>query len=456
MAQRLLLEGPDPAALVAQVRRELGTEVEVVQSERVRSGGVLGFFSRESYAVTVEVPDAAPATAVMTAAVASEDADVAAARRELLGADASESCAAQLAEARGAGRGRGFVAAQFPSVAPTSPAAPTSPVAPSVATPPQAAKAAHHAGAASVLTAARAAAAVQARSLTADGDARGASGSPVASDASVASHAPAVLEEPLSQALRSADARRAGASVTLSATRETGIVVGPWSAPAVDDAPPVGPTAGMLLRAGLPDRVIDAARLDETVPWTALMARLGAGATPRLEPGAIIALVGDPAEVLQVAFQVAAWSRTPLADIVLAGTSPAIPGHGRRITSETAASRLRERAEAAAADGRPVIVAVGTSAGAKAGAVAAGLVDAMDADHVWAVTDAGLAERDRDERVRHLGGVGVIDAIALVGAAHSHAPAAALGAGLPVAWIDGVPASPMAWVALIAERLSLP
>lgn len=57
MPRRLLLDGPDLDALVARVRREHGPGARVVQAERVRSGGVGGFFAKEFFEVLVEVPD---------------------------------------------------------------------------------------------------------------------------------------------------------------------------------------------------------------------------------------------------------------------------------------------------------------------------------------------------------------------------------------------------------------
>lgn len=56
MSRRLLLEGGDLPALMARVRQECGPDARIVRAERVRSGGVAGFFAREHYELTVEVP----------------------------------------------------------------------------------------------------------------------------------------------------------------------------------------------------------------------------------------------------------------------------------------------------------------------------------------------------------------------------------------------------------------
>lgn len=68
MPELLLLEGEDLPELMARVREELGPRATIVRAERVRHGGVAGFFARERYELTVEVPDrprpAPPAGAV--------------------------------------------------------------------------------------------------------------------------------------------------------------------------------------------------------------------------------------------------------------------------------------------------------------------------------------------------------------------------------------------------------
>ncbi len=54
----LLLEGSDLGDLLAEVRTQHGPAARVVRAERIRSGGVAGFFSKERYEVTVEMDGA--------------------------------------------------------------------------------------------------------------------------------------------------------------------------------------------------------------------------------------------------------------------------------------------------------------------------------------------------------------------------------------------------------------
>ena len=64
MPTHRLLEGTDIAQLLAQVRDEHGEDAKIVRAERVRTGGIGGFFSREHYELAIEIDDdVAPAAA---------------------------------------------------------------------------------------------------------------------------------------------------------------------------------------------------------------------------------------------------------------------------------------------------------------------------------------------------------------------------------------------------------
>ncbi len=67
MPTRVLLEGPAIEPLLAQVREEYGANVKIISADKVRSGGIGGFFARQKYELSVEVPDDAPAAAEPTA-----------------------------------------------------------------------------------------------------------------------------------------------------------------------------------------------------------------------------------------------------------------------------------------------------------------------------------------------------------------------------------------------------
>src|ERR1700722_17299470 len=57
MSQLRPYEGPNAERLVEQVRRELGPDAKIVRGETHRTGGVLGFFSKEQLRRYAEVPE---------------------------------------------------------------------------------------------------------------------------------------------------------------------------------------------------------------------------------------------------------------------------------------------------------------------------------------------------------------------------------------------------------------
>jgi hypothetical protein len=52
----LLLEGDDLEALLVRAHREGGAAARIVRAQKVRRGGILGFFAREGFEVAVEIP----------------------------------------------------------------------------------------------------------------------------------------------------------------------------------------------------------------------------------------------------------------------------------------------------------------------------------------------------------------------------------------------------------------
>ncbi|PRY28738.1 hypothetical protein CLV70_10741 [Pseudosporangium ferrugineum] len=57
MPTRVLLEGPAIEPLLAQVRDEYGSSVRIISADKVRTGGFGGFFAKQHYELSVEVPD---------------------------------------------------------------------------------------------------------------------------------------------------------------------------------------------------------------------------------------------------------------------------------------------------------------------------------------------------------------------------------------------------------------
>ncbi len=61
MASQLRFEGGELEELLERVRREVGPDARIVAANRIRQGGVAGFFAREGYEVVVDA-DTAPGT----------------------------------------------------------------------------------------------------------------------------------------------------------------------------------------------------------------------------------------------------------------------------------------------------------------------------------------------------------------------------------------------------------
>lgn len=57
MPVRLQLEGPDLEGLLSRVNEEYGAGARIVEAEKIRRGGIGGFFAREHFEMTVEVDD---------------------------------------------------------------------------------------------------------------------------------------------------------------------------------------------------------------------------------------------------------------------------------------------------------------------------------------------------------------------------------------------------------------
>ncbi len=59
-AQLKSFEGPDVQLLLDRIRAEVGPGAKINGAEKIRVGGVLGFFAKEHYRVVVEAPGTAP------------------------------------------------------------------------------------------------------------------------------------------------------------------------------------------------------------------------------------------------------------------------------------------------------------------------------------------------------------------------------------------------------------
>ncbi|GIG35514.1 hypothetical protein [Cellulomonas pakistanensis] len=432
MPTRLLLEGADLAELMVHVRAEFGPTARIVRAERVRTGGLAGFFARERYELTIDVPDAAPApTPSLLRRRGLTVAGVGPAGGGTGGIDALLA-AADAADGPDGSFGPAGTDVLAPAAAGSVPEAP-----PRVSTGEEAF--------ASVLE--------QMRAMT----------GAVAPEHHLEVPAPA------------AEGTGAGAGPESGRAFEPlapAVVAAPAAVPAQAPAPAVervpGPGAGgsrgvprtALADLGVPPALL-AAVGDGPVELSRLLAAVPAAPPVPRDPGTVLVIAGPPEDAARVADLLAL--RSDAGPVVHAGDAavPAGPGAGagggggagasvRRLTTPAAASRWR--AELPAADG-VTVVALGVRPGRAREDAAAELLAAIGPDQAWGVVDARSKTRDCARWIAGVGARRPLDALAVGGLFDTSEPGTVLGLGVPVAWIDGVPASRVAWAAALGEHL---
>lgn len=400
MSRRLLLDGNDLALLVARIRTEMGPQAKIIKAERVRSGGIGGFFAREHFEVTVEVPDGVPAGGsgglLETASPAPASAPG--------GLDA-------LLDAADASDGSGTP----PTVVSTDGSA-----------------------FAAVLDSVRQLAAEQ-----------------------IAGSAPRAPEDGGARAAGPApDARREDDAVV--AVTEPGVQAAPPDTPARE--PSVvsgrrGASPAELRAVGVPEPLLESALAaaggDETQRLTLSQVLARVPRAPRLvtQAGAVVVVAGRGPVAWDAARTLAA--RLELTDerIALAGDFGGAGGRGPWITSTSAATRLREEA---ARSGIPLLVSLNVRAGRFGESEASDLVAALAPDQLWVAVEADRALEESERWLTRIGRSRPVDAIAARRVAEAAGPARLLELGVPVGFLDELAASAPVWAALLSERLDDP
>ncbi len=417
MPTRLLLEGPDLSELMAQVRAEFGPTARIIRAERVRTGGLAGFFARERYELTIDVPDAPPAPAAPS---------LRARRAALAGQGGAPGAGLTGMDAL-------LAAADAADGAPTLDAVPT-------------------------------------QSGPEEGP-RVSTGE--AAFADLLDQMRAMSGLPPEDRVVEVAVEDGGATpaVDPAATPETGDPAARVVAPSVPTAAPVTPAApaapavtapasGQVTRShladlGVPDHLLTIVG-DGPVQLSRLLAAVPPAPPLPRDPGSVLVVVGLPEDALRVA-ELLVLRHTSGGAVVRAGEVDSAPRpttgqHGTdvRITTPAAATRWRGRLDRSA---ELTVVAVGVTPARDREAAAADLIAALEPTQLWAVADARSKPRDC---VRWLDAVGThrrVDALAVTGLFDTSEPGTVLDLPVPVAWIDGVPASRMAWAAALTEHL---
>ncbi len=481
MPQQLLLEGPDLEALLLRARDEYGASVKVVRAEKVRTGGFMGFFTREHYELTLEVPDAEPGTA--TEPPASATPGTSAPRTAGVSRDHAidRALAAEIADARAAreamlasvsGAEPFDAAAKEPITAAAAKA--TTPEAP--AAKPESTDMAEFdrlvlqlTESANVQTENIRAESIQTESIQTESIQTESVGRsfvkasfPAAPPATPRIASPSAGDGP-DEAIDASAAQpvspvkpTAPAPVVHVPSGDGDVVLNRWGVfTDVAGAVATRCTVPALLALGVPRRFTRAFDdLDANVPLLDVIAGFGVPPVRRPEAGDLVVIAGPADEAVSVATQVAAWLGMPATAVALAGDIEAIRGHGRRIRTEPEARAARRRADKAAQLGEPLIVAFGITPGRRGAAGAGPMLAAFDADTVWVVVDATKRAEVNEPGIALLSKHARVDAIAAVGLAEAQAPAAVLDSSLPIAWMDGLPAASVVWAALLGERIA--
>lgn len=428
MPSQQRFEGPELEALLDDVRDRFGPDVAIVEANKIRKGGVGGFFARELFEVVIEPDgpadglvdgpddgfehgpargDAAAGRGLMDLVDAVDDGPTPGARSRV---EVDSPAVAALLEKLDETRARGQ------ALAPSEHA--------TVSTD----------GDAFAEVLGRIARSTDSGSLPDGGDVDDSPFRPFADLAPrTASRAPAAPASTPSNttaaaSVRGQRARQAGATGAGAGALDPGRLARLGLPPSVLEHP---------LRAA--DRISGLLELAETFPRAR---ELPHGADT------VIALVGDRSAMERAI----AWVNDQLGlhpdRLMLATRSEGnvFPAE-RRITDHERAASLRSawrRRE------RPVLVAVDAPVGLRHTTWTRHVLDALEPAAVWAVVDAQRKPEDVVEWSERIGGV---DAVALDRTEETASPAAILTTGLPVSLLDGHRATPARWAAVLDERL---
>jgi hypothetical protein len=421
-AQSKQFEGPDPQALIARVREELGPDARVVSGEAFRTGGILGFFARERFRMVAVAPG--PSDPADDAGNGHSHDGAQPAGHEDGREDGLLAGLTGLPAMDSSGSGGGAMEDVFALLA-------------------AATQDEQHVGPASP--------------------------PPAEADGLVGPIGPgtgrADTEEPLpfADVLRHVTSAPASAPATAARSGET--LASPRAAAAIESSrtPVLTPMAEAALSSALAGTGLPSAQVTGVVRRVQEGQVLGSALVqvlaelpsppplPRV-PGTIVVLVGDPARCAELAGP-------------LAGALGADPGRiprvaPRRVGGGTAGRDRTLRASSAEeaaglapgwCRGKVAVVVVDASVAGGDWPWARHVLAALAPTAVWGVVDAVAKADDIARWADQLGG---LDGLVLDRVDHTGSPAAALAAGIPVAMLGDAPATAARWAAVLADLVA--
>lgn len=429
------LDGPDLEQLLVRARHEYGSDVRIVKADKVRSGGVGGFFAREHFALSIEVDENLDVE-IPTPATRRPDS----VGRPVSLLDLADAISDRENESTRTPAGGHSTYAQ------PAPPHPMPSPAPAVAEP-----------------------AVFTPGIGSGSSAAAASGPALSTDGASFASILAGLTESVAERPAPQVTMPTKAVAVPEPEAEAVVAVRPHI---VEPIPPrrtqnrvarrtrsnsttvarvAQPISSRDLRdIGLPRELLPAR--DDGDLLGALVDVLRALPSAPDAPcaaGSIFAVVGEGEGAWDAAVQLARSLDLEERSVVYVteGNAPTKVAPARRITAldqiSTRVDRWRKRTT-------PTIVVVDAPMNVKAARWNRQALAALDAEAVWLVVPA---TRKTDDVARWASRLGRTDGLVVTDVDASSDPASVLQLGLPVAWLDGRPATPGAWAGLIVDRL---
>ncbi|HVM18546.1 MAG TPA: hypothetical protein VM307_01150, partial [Egibacteraceae bacterium] len=217
------------------------------------------------------------------------------------------------------------------------------------------------------------------------------------------------------------------------------------------DAAPNG-HVGALVTMGLPAPLVPAVATPvalEAALRSSLSRLPSAPPMPR-STGSVVAVVGERSAAMQVARDLSAEAGLD-PDAVAIATRRRVPARTPEHLVITGTDDAGEKRRSWRRRDRPSVVVVDTELSADKPAWAFHVLAALEPAATWGVVEA---TRKTEDVAAWMNGLGGVDALAVSDVDATTSPAAVLQLDVPVGRIDGRPASPALWAALLTERLA--
>jgi hypothetical protein len=211
------------------------------------------------------------------------------------------------------------------------------------------------------------------------------------------------------------------------------------------------PVVANLVRVGMPESLAAMIKGADTYAGvlTALASRPAAPSVPDA-PGEILVLAGELSHALPIARQIVEQVGLEQTHLLLAGPSAAGTGiHSSRVISGP--SEAEKRSEKLQSAEAAWVVVLDAPVGSTDPTWVRDTCEALGATAVWAVVDA---TRKTADTARHLATLGEVEALVVHGVDVTSDPASVLGLDLPIVSLDGKPATPHAWAAMLCARIA--